>query len=201
MPRSHSLSVGFILAVVVLAFAVPLLAQEAAPVETPTAKNPLRFNAVGVSMEVGGAKMVQIAIERWSTDEERQALLKVLAEKGQNKLVDALQDIKERNGYLRLPNSPSVDLKYSREHMLPDGTRQIVIVTDKPVSFLAARSNARTMDYPFTVVEMRFAKGEEKGEGRLLAMTALSIKNGRLELENYGQEPVRLTSISEEKKK
>jgi hypothetical protein len=54
------------------------------------------------------------------------------------------------------------------------------------------------MDYPFTFVEMRFAKGSLKGEGKMLAQTALSVKNGRLELENYGQEPVRLTTITQQ---
>ena len=35
----------------------------------------------------------------------------------------------------------------------------------------------------------------------LLAATSITVKNGRLELENYGQEPVKLTSITEEEKK
>lgn len=56
------------------------------------------------------------------------------------------------------------------------------------------------MDYPFSFVEMRM-KPDGKGEGRLLAATAVDVKNGRLELENYGQEPVRLTSITEHRKK
>ena len=49
------------------------------------------------------------------------------------------------------------------------------------------------MDYPFTLVEMRM-KPNEKGEGKMLAATSITTKNGRLELENYGQEPVRLTA-------
>jgi hypothetical protein len=44
-------------------------------------------------------------------------------------------------------------------------------------------------------------KPNDKGEGKMLAATSISVKNGRLELENYGQEPVRLTSITEEEKK
>ena len=56
------------------------------------------------------------------------------------------------------------------------------------------------MDYPFTLLEMRM-KPNEKGEGRMLVATSISTKNGTLELENYGQEPVRLTSITEETKK
>jgi hypothetical protein len=42
-----------------------------------------------------------------------------------------------------------------------------------------------------------------KGEGRMLARSAISTKNGRLELENYGNEPIKLSEITqqEEKKK
>jgi hypothetical protein len=56
------------------------------------------------------------------------------------------------------------------------------------------------MDYPFTLIEMRM-KPNEKGEGKMLAATSITVKNGRLELENYGQEPVRLTEITEKQKK
>ena len=44
-------------------------------------------------------------------------------------------------------------------------------------------------------------KPNEKGEGKMLAATSITTKNGRLELENYGQEPVRLTEITESEKK
>jgi hypothetical protein len=86
------------------------------------------------------------------------------------------------------------------ETKLDDGARQIVIVTDKPVSFGAAASDSEAMDYPFTLIQMHM-KPNEKGEGKMLAASSISTKNGRLELENYGQEPVRLTSITEEEKK
>ena len=56
------------------------------------------------------------------------------------------------------------------------------------------------MDYPFTLIEMRM-KPNEKGEGKMLVATSITTKNGRLELENYGNEPVRLTQITEEEKK
>jgi hypothetical protein len=93
------------------------------------------------------------------------------------------------------------DLKYAYESTAADGSRQIVIATDKPVSFLAAARGARTMDYAFTVVEMRFPAGSNKGEGKLLAQTSLAVKNGKLELEIYGQEPTRLTTITEKNPK
>jgi hypothetical protein len=53
------------------------------------------------------------------------------------------------------------------------------------------------MDYPFTAIEMRM-KPDGKGEGRMLSATSILVADGRLELENYGQQPVSLTNITEE---
>lgn len=191
--------------IVVLAFVVPLVAQVDPAATGPTKKDPLRFTAFNVSMTSGMAGVTDIVIERWTTDEERAALLDLVAGAsmkvgGQTTLLEALQKIKPRTGYIRTPNSIGWDLKYCRENMLPDGTRQIVIATDKPVSMGAAMRGARVMDYPFTFIEMRM-KPNEKGEGKMLVATAIEVKDGRLQLENYGQEPVQLTSITEEVKK
>jgi hypothetical protein len=180
-------------------------AQAGTPTEEPTKKDPLRFSAFNVSMPTGMAGVTEIAIERWTTKAERASLLALvetakLGEGGQRKLLNALQKIKPRTGFIRTPNSIGWDLRYAVENKMDDGTRQIVIVTDKPVSFGAAASGSDVLDYPFTLIEMRM-KPNEKGEGKMLAATSISVKNGRLELENYGQEPVRLTSITEEEKK
>jgi hypothetical protein len=158
-----------------------------------------------VSMPTGQSGVVEIAIERWTTPPERQSLIDLLGtasfkEGGQQKLLTALQKVKPRTGYIRTPNSLGWDLKYCHDNVLSDGTRQIVIATDKPVSFLAAASGSEVMDYPFSFVEMRM-KPNDKGEGRLLVATAVDVKEGKLQLENYGQEPVRLTTITEEKQK
>lgn len=208
----------FLMFVFVLAVAIPLAAplragrqaaQPAAAEDPPTKKNPLRFTAFNVSMQTGTAGTTQIAIERWSLDAERQGLLDVLAGAsikkpgGQDKLLKALQDIKTRVGFIRTPNSLGWDLKYARENMLPDGVRQIVIATDKRVSGMMAASGSRSLDYPFTIIEMHMKAGEKgwMGEGKMLVATALEIKDGRLQLENYGQEPVRLTQITQEARK
>jgi len=189
--------------------AMPVGAQQptlaGTPTEAPTKKAPLRFSAFNVSMPTGMSGVTEITIERWTTAAERTALLALVAtaketEPGQQKLLNALQKIKPRVGFIRTPNSLGWDLRYAVENTLDDGTRQIVIATDKPVSFAAAASDSRAMDYPFTLLEMRM-KPNEKGEGKMLAATSISTKNGRMELENYGSEPVRLTSITEQEKK
>jgi len=193
-----------------MVLAAPLAAQQpsataGSPTEAPTKKDPLRFSAFNVSMPTGMAGTTEIAIERWTTTDERTKLLGLVetakyGEGGQRKLLNALQRINPRVGYIRTPNSIGWDLRYAVENALPDGTRQIVIATDKPVSFAAAASGGDAMDYPFTLIEMRM-KPNTKGEGKMLVGTSITVKNGRLELENYGQEPVRLTEITEEQKK
>lgn len=197
-----------------LILAIPLAAQQTTPqatgtagtpTENPTKEDPLRFSAFNVSMDTGMAGVTEITIERWTTGAERTALLELvetakLGEGGQRKLLDALQKVKPRTGFIRTPNSMGWDLRYAVENKMDDGTRQIVVVTDKPVTFGAAASGSEAMDYPFTLIEMRM-KPTEKGEGKMLSATSISVKNGRMELENYGNEPVKLTSITESEKK
>ena len=204
MFRSDRMIIGALAVAALVGFAASAAAQftEVAP----TKKDPLRFEAFAVQMQGGMAGMVMITIERWTTDEERNALVGLLAnttlrEQDQEKLVKALQDIKERAGFLNTPNSMGWDIKYAYQTQLPDGGRQVVVVTDKPVSFFAASRNTRTMDYAFTLIEMRFPKGSDKGEGKLLGQTSLSVKDGKLQIEIYGQEPTRLTQITEKNPK
>ncbi len=178
-----------------------------APTETPTKKDPLKFKAITQVVENAGAAegVTEIHIERWTTDAERASLLKLVntakaGERGQNDLLKALEKVRPRVGFIKLPNTLGKDLQYAFATTLPDGTRQIVIATDRPVSGIAAATDARTQDYPFTLIEMRM-KPNEKGEGKMLVASSITSKNGRLELENYANEPVRLTEITEEQKK
>ena len=200
-------SVGFAAIAATVALVVPLLAVQAAPEGVPTKKDPIRFMAFNVSMETGMAGTTDIVIERWSAEAERKALLDVLAgakwgEDGQAKLLKALQDVKPRVGFIRTPNSLGWDLRYAWESKLPDGTRQIVIGTDKRVSTAAAMGGGRAMDYPFSIIEMRFPPDDpkNKGTGKMLVASSLIVKDGKIQLENYGQEPVRLTQITEQQK-
>lgn len=184
--------------------AAPAEAAQLAAADGPTVKHPLRFSAFAVSMQQGQAGQVDIAIERWSNEAERKALLELVAgaeirSGGQEKLLHALQAIEPRVGFIRIGTSIGWDLKYAWESALPDGTRQIVIATDKPVIFLAASNGSDVLNHPFAFVEMRIGK-DNKGEGRLLAATAISTKSGKLELQAYGLEPVKLTTITETQK-
>ena len=99
-------------------------------------------------------------------------------------------------GGIRTPQTLAWDLRYARQFPEEDGTgRRIVLATDRPINFREARNQARTMDYPFTIVEIRLNK-EDRGEGKILLGTKIFVdKNRNLTLENYGQQPIRFNEI------
>jgi hypothetical protein len=159
------------------------------------------FTAFAINMNSGPrTATVDIRIERWSTDEERQALLSILQEekdrfRANEALLRALQKM-PKAGFIRTPNTLAWDLRYARQNSMEDGGRQIVVATDRPIGFWEARNQPRSMDYPFTILELRLNK-ENRGEGKMLAGTQIYIdpKTKNLVLENYGQQPVRLNEI------
>jgi hypothetical protein len=163
---------------------------------------PYRFTAFAINMNSGPrAGMVDIVLERLTTDEERDGLIAAFVEGGQNALLKALQKVRPRVGYIRTPNSLGYDLQYAYRFVNSDGTSRVVIGTDRPINFWEARNQPRTIDYPFTIIEMRLdAKGQ--GEGRMAAGTKISkSKDGKtIELENYGISPVALNEIKLQKR-
>jgi len=185
---------GITLAAVVVATVAPAAAQDAKP-------KTFRFTAIAMNMGAGpNAGLVDINIERLSSDEERAGLLTIFFEKGGEALLNALQKVKPRVGYIRLPRSLGYDLQYAYRVVNPDGTSRVVIATDRPISFQEARRDPRVSDYPFTLIEMRLDKSGN-GEGKLAAATRISRSKDRktMELENYGIAPVALTEIKLQK--
>lgn len=167
-----------------------------------TKGTPERFTALAVNMSnVGrsGANTIEIAVDRWSTDAERDRLLTTLMERGADKLLDVLREMR-RVGYIRSPNSLGYDLHYARRTPLPDGGERVVLATDRPVGFWEAVNQPRSLDYPFTIIELHLnADGE--GEGKLsIATKIVADKDSKtVVLEDYANQPVRLTSVKREK--
>lgn len=175
-------------------------AQEGSPALPPL---PLRLSAFAVNLSgVGRANptTLQIVIERWSTDDERQKVLDTLVEKGSDKLLDLVQSVKPRAGFIRTTQSLGWDISFARATELPSGGHRIVFLTDRPMNFYELKNNTRSRDYEFMACEMRIGK-DGKGEGKLAASTKITYDKDKktVEIENYGQQPVRLTSVTIDK--
>ncbi|HXV59455.1 MAG TPA: hypothetical protein VEK15_02090 [Vicinamibacteria bacterium] len=167
------------------------------------------YRAFGVAMGPGMTGVLDIHISRWSTDEERQALVESLIQNGQEKTVDLLRKQKE-TGWTRtqagrgMRGWPSVRLHYAYQFSQPDGKRVVVLVTDRNIGMAEAVRSGRSTEYEVSGIVMELQKGEdgkEKGQGTLFMAVKLNFdeEKKQLEIESLGVEPVRLTKIAREK--
>jgi hypothetical protein len=178
-----------------------IAADMSAPLSAQTTGRPERYNATAMNMGTGPATAgrVLISVDRWSTAQEREKLLKVLVSQGPDKLLSVLQD-NPKVGYVRLPNTLAWDLRYAFESPLPEGGRRVVLATDRPIGFQEARNQPRRIEYPFTLIEIRFNKSGV-GVGKMSVYTKIMLSKDKqtMELENYDIEPVRLSEVRIEK--
>lgn len=158
---------------------------------------PERFRAFAVSLggpgAAAGSAVVDIIVERWSSGAEHKRLIEALAEGGPQALLDALQDMKPV-GRIRTPDTLGYELRYARQHPAEDGGRNIVLATDRPISYWEAVNRPRTIDYPFTVIQIHMPQSGP-GEGKLSIATRITESGGIITLENYAAQPVMLNQV------
>lgn len=172
-----------------------LPAQRTQPIELPAT-----FTAFAVS--TGGAQtsavasQVEFTINRWSTTSESERLLAVLKDKGAERLIEALRDVKSV-GTIKTPGNLAYDLRFAYSEPGEDGGTRIVLATDRPVSYWEAVNRPRVSDYPFTFIELRLNKDGD-GVGKLALATKLAAsKDGKtIVLENYDAEPIALNKVT-----
>ena len=186
---------------------VGALALATAPNLADAQNEKLQITAFAINMSniaTGSNATVDITIDRWSTAAERESFIVTMVEQGPDALLKALQKAPVK-GRFRIPGLQGRDpynlrlghdLRYAWQVPLDEGGRRIVIATDRYIGFQEARNNARTMDYPFTFIEIRVNKDGE-GEGKMAVATKISFdkKTKTIELENYSSEPVRLNAL------
>lgn len=188
--------------------AVSASTQSKAPSPTPSATDKLTIEGWAVNLSnvaTGANQTIRINIDGWSSQAQRQLLIGTFLEKGQDGLLRALEDQKEIGrfnfpGYFGPdPNNTmrlGTDIRYAMNHPGQDGGRRIVVITPRVIGFRETVNQPRTVDYPFTIFEMRFDKSG-KGEGKVAWGTKINFdkKNNNIELENYSTEPVRLNNL------
>lgn len=175
-----------------------------------TSADKVDITAFAVNMSnigTGRSTVVEIRIDRWSTANERAHLITTMMEKNADALVRELQKTPSHGRFsipgLQGPDPHNLrlgyDLHYTWQTPLPDGGRRIVIATDRYIGFHEARDQPRTIDYPFTLFEIRVDKNGE-GQGKMAVATKISFdkKKNVIELENYASEPVRLNKVKVE---
>jgi hypothetical protein len=177
------------LAGVLLLGSVP--ARAADPVE--------RYSAYALNLNGARTRSgtVDIAVERWTTNQERDTLVGDLKEGGNDLLLKRLRKA-DRVGFIRSASSIGYPLRFARAIDLPGGGRRILLATDRPIGFLEATSGARRNDYPFLLIDIR-VDANGKGEGKLLNFARVNwADENTLEVENWDRDPVRLTQVTKQ---
>jgi hypothetical protein len=170
----------------------------AAPAAQSNIARPEKFTAFAVDTSTTApratATTVDITINRWSTDAERDMLLSVFRDKGQDALLSALQKLPVVGG-IRTPGSLNYDIHFARQRPEAEGGRMVFLMTDRYIGVWEAMNRPRTIDYPFTLIQLQLDK-DGKGVGKASVATKITqAADGTIELENFSNQPVMLNDV------
>jgi hypothetical protein len=190
-----------LLAAGILVASAALTAQTRKPAPAPAQTRPPapeEYSGTTVNMTPGAGTAVSIQVLRWSADADREKIVSTLtappaaADKGQPDLTRSLQEL-PTVGYIWTGGSLGYSLKYAHRQTMPDGSEQVVVVTDRPLGSWdrtgpwKASAGGGATDHPFTVVEVRVNRaGDGQGKMSLSTPFAVDDKTKALGLVNYG---------------
>ena len=183
---------------VFLAIAILGLASVATSEDKP---KPLEtFTGRAMSVTTGQSSIVEIVVNQWSPPVEKEILENVLAKAGSPAMVDEMERMPQV-GYIRTPETMGDALFYGTDTTLPDGSRQVVFATNRPISAMATVGGGAKNNYDLSVIEIRFKKGSSKGEGKIVigGKAAIDPKTHKLSISNYDNEPPRFSDVKSKK--
>lgn len=177
--------------VLAAASATAQFANESGPA-LPGGSADISASVIASNELASGVGTVQIRINRWSTDEDRTRLMTALRESGPQALLKELQKMPSV-GTIRTPRSVGYDLRYARQAKVGDG-RRIVIATDRPMDYWEAANSPRSVEYPFTVLQMQVDQNG-KGTGTMSLAMKIVANDDLVILEDIASTPFRLTNV------
>ena len=182
--------VAIVLALFVSAFGF----AQRAPKPAKPKREYIQAVAQGTSTQMGQIVNVQITIEEYSTAEDQKALLEAFDQKGQEGLFHALDKMKAK-GRIAITGTLGYDINYVRQFPMPDGSRKIRLVTDRPVKFREAWADGRSTEYDLSAAEIIISPRKKESTGTLLPACKFKIdKKDGLQIEAL-RNPWKLTNI------
>jgi len=154
----------------------------------------IQATAMGTSTQLGRLYNVNIIIEGYSTQDDRQTLINAFNRNGQDGLVRELQDMSAKGRVRFASGGVGNDVKYIIELPSKSG-RRLRLVTDRWLQWAELYYSPRSKDYDIGVIELDLSP-DGKGSGTLLPACKLKLnkKKKELEVETY-QNPWKLTNF------
>ena len=189
-----------VFAVCALGFSAAMPAQEQAkPKREKFGALAYMPSGAGPAMVGAGARVnVDLHVNSYTSDEEAKTMAGLLVNAGPDALLKALEKAKSKGRITLTGRVGFYDLKLIRSHRTENG-RRIYAVGDRPVGFLEAYVQNRSMDYPFGILQIDLKtkdNGKEEGEGALIYAAKIKVLEGNsIDVESYGIQPVRLMGV------
>jgi hypothetical protein len=162
---------------------------------------PLQFDAtaIGQAGSLNGMTFnASIYINEWTSDQQVLDFVEVLKKNGQDALVKALGKAKDV-GRLTRSGYTGGAFRYARSWPAKGGNRQIVMVTDRTLSFGETISGSHSTEYKFGIVVLQ-VDSSGKGTGTICGACKIQFnKKNELQIENYLRKPIRLVNVRLEK--
>ena len=155
----------------------------------------IQATAMGTSTQLGRIADVNIYIEAYSTQDDRNTLIEAFKKRGQDGLFDALQDMKPKGRVRFSSGGVGNDVKYIIELPSKNG-RKLRLITDRNLSFRELYNSNRNVDYNVGAIELNLTP-DGKGSGTVLPAVKLTVnkKKKQVEIETF-QNPWNLTNFS-----
>jgi len=128
------------------------------------------FTAKAVNMSVGAGQDFKIDVFRWSSDEERAALIAALKDNNEKALAETIQKAASL-GTIWTNESLGYTIRYAYRDMMSNGSERVILATDGRLGSWSGQvwkplHPSATVDYPFSVIELRMTRGGT-GEGKM----------------------------------
>jgi hypothetical protein len=136
---------------------------------------------------------VLIHIDHYSSEAEVQRLAGILSQKGPSALRDALWD--REDGFIRVGGGLGYPIAAARSRPGENGGRIVRLMIDRPISQREVIENTRTVDYPFTFIEIKLDRNG-KGEGQFYAAAKVRMSGNTLDVESFSPQPLRLLAVT-----
>ncbi len=187
MNRKQRFAIGFFTLSGLLLFSgISIFAQEK--------REFIQATAQGTSTQMGKMVSINLTINEYSTGEDQQALVQAFEHKGSEGVANALHKMHSK-GRISITGTLGYDVNYIREFKLPDGSRKIRLITDRPIAFGEAWSASRSMDYNLSAAEIIISPEKGKSHGTVLPACQFKInKEKELQIETF-QNPWKLLNV------
>ena len=157
-------------------------------------------NAMAMDGPTGSkSSVLHINIYGWSTEDDREEVVDAIQEATENKrayraVPEALRKL-GKAGYMFLAGGQGWPIRYARQ-IETDGKRQIVLATDRPVTFSEVYRGSAVRDFDITLIVLQW-DDSDKGEGIASVGTEVTWNEtkGQIEITNFSSQPVRLGDV------